>query len=337
MALSLKNLADFPIGIAVSAGNENNSILRNDGGADRAVIEQHFDQLTAGNIMKMSYLHPSENTYAFEQADALVNYALDNNMTIHGHTLVWHSDYQIPNWMKNYSGNYATMLQQHVQTIATYYAGRVVSWDVVNEALADDGDSNAIEGYRNSLWYQKLGAAYIEQAFIAARAADPEADLYYNDYNMEGGQQKFAYLLAMIDDFQARNIPIDGVGFQMHINIEWPSTTQIKNAFQQVVQRGLKVKITELDIPVNTYANPNQYPTFTPDAAERQKTKYREVVAAYLEVVPAELRGGITVWGLRDGDSWLIDLHGRPDWPLLFNDQLEAKPALDGFAEGLNQ
>ena len=333
---SLKKLAGFRIGVAESAGSETNSIFRNDGGIDRTLIQQHFSQLTAGNIMKMSYLHPSENTYTFEHADQLVNYALENNITIHGHTLVWHSDYQIPTWMKNYTGDYATMLQEHVQTIATYYAGRVVSWDVVNEAFADDGDSNAINGYRNSLWYQKLGPDYIEQAFVAADAADPTADLYYNDYNMEGGQQKFDYVLAMIDDFKARDIPIDGVGFQMHINIEWPSESQIKNAFQQVVNRGLKVKVTELDIPVNTYANPDKYQTFTGEAAERQKDKYREVVAAYIDVVPPELRGGITVWGLYDSDSWLIDLHGRPDWPLLFNDLRQGKPALEGFAEGLS-
>ena len=333
---SLKNLAGFPIGVAVSAGSETNSIFRNDGGIDRTLIQQHFSQLTAGNIMKMSYLHPSENTYTFEHADQLVNFALENNISIHGHTLIWHSDYQIPTWMKNYTGDYATLLQEHVQNITSYYAGRVVSWDVVNEAFADDGDSNAINGYRNSLWYQKLGPGYIEQAFIAADAADPVADLYYNDYNLEGGQQKFDYVLAMVDDFKARDIPIDGVGFQMHINIEWPSESQIKNAFQQVVNRGLKVKITELDIPVNTYANPDKYQTFTAEAAERQKDKYREVVAAYLDVVPPELRGGITVWGLYDSDSWLIDLHGRPDWPLLFNDLRQAKPAFDGFVEGLS-
>lgn len=335
--VQLKVLADFPVGVAVSAGNESNTIFGSSSSATvrRLRIEQHFDQITPGNIMKMSYLHPGENTYTFEHADQLVNYALSNNLSVHGHTLVWHSDYQIPEWMKNYNGDYSSMLQGHVQTIVNYYAGRVVSWDVVNEAFADDGDSDAINGYRNSLWYQKIGPAYIEQAFIAADAADPAADLYYNDYNIEGGQQKFDYVLAMVDDFKARGIPIDGVGFQMHINIEWPSETQIKNAFQQIVNRGLKVKITELDIPVNTYANPDKYLTFTNEAAERQKEKYREVVAAYVEVVPPALRGGITVWGVFDSDSWLIDLHGREDWPLLFRDQGEPKPALEGFAEGL--
>lgn len=335
--LSLKALADFPIGIAVSAGDESTTIFGSSSSATvrRARIEQHFDQLTPGNIMKMSYLHPSENTYTFEHADQLVNYALSKDMTVHGHTLVWHSDYQIAEWMKNYTGDYSSMLQGHVQTIVSYYAGRVVSWDVVNEAFADDGDSNAVNGYRNSLWYQKLGPSYIEQAFIAADAADPNADLYYNDYNIEAGQQKFDYVLTMVDDFLERGIPIDGIGFQMHINIEWPSETQIKNAFQQIVNRGLKVKITELDIPVNTYANPDKYQSLTDEAAERQKNKYREVVAAYIDVVPPELRGGITVWGVFDSDSWLIDLHGRPDWPLLFGDFGREKPALHGFAEGL--
>ncbi|HEY5808576.1 MAG TPA: endo-1,4-beta-xylanase [Povalibacter sp.] len=333
----LHTLAAFPIGVAVNAGNEPRSLLRNDarGAAERAAVERHFDSLTPGNIMKMSYLHPEQNTFTFAQADELVNYARAHALRIHGHTLVWHADYQIPNWMRSYSGNWNTMLQSHVRTIVARYAGRIGSWDVVNEAFADDGDATAVNGYRNSLFLQKMGPGYIQQAFIAARAADPNAVLYYNDYNIEAGQQKFTRVLAMVDDFKARNIPIDGIGMQMHINIEWPSTTQIKDAMRRVVQRGLKVRISELDIPVNTFANPNRYATFTAEAAQRQEAKYREVVAAYLEVVPANLRGGITVWGLYDSDSWLIALYGRPDWPLILNDELQNKPATRGFASAL--
>ncbi len=333
----LRTLAAFPIGVAVNAGSEPKSLLRNDarGQAERAVVERHFSSLTPGNIMKMSYLHPAQDSFTFSQADELVNYARAHAMAIHGHTLVWHADYQIPNWMRSFAGDWTVMLQTHVRTVVSRYAGRIGAWDVVNEAFADDGDGSAVNGYRNSLFYQKLGAGYIEKAFLAARAADPAAVLYYNDYNIEAGQQKFTRVLAMVDDFKTRRIPIDGIGFQMHINIEWPSVAQIENAMRQVVQRGLKVRLSELDIPVNTFANPNKYATFTAEAAQRQEAKYREVVAAYLRIVPANLRGGITVWGLYDGDSWLIPLYGRADWPLLLNDALQSKPATRGFANAL--
>lgn len=254
-------------------------------------------------------------------------------MVLHGHALVWHADYQVPNWMKNYTGDWSKMLEAHVTTVAKHYAGKVVSWDVVNEALAD-GNATATKGFRatDSIFYQKMGSSFIEKAFIAARAADPNADLYYNDYGMEGGNSKFNYCMAMVDDFQKRGIPIDGIGFQMHINIDWPSSAQIRAVFSEVVKRGLKVRISELDIPVNTTAG--RFASLNATANELQKKKYREVVAAYLDVVPPELRGGITVWGLSDNGSWLVT-PTKPDWPLLFDADLKAKDALSGFADAL--
>lgn len=306
-------------------------------------VKQHFSEITAGNIMKMSYLHPSENTYTYGEADQFVDWANSNGIGVHGHTFIWHSDYQIPSWMNSYSGNFEAMLDSHVTNIATHFAGRVESWDVVNEAI-DENQSNC---YRNSLFYQRLGSDYIENAFRAARAADPNADLYYNDFDTEGGNSnKLNCMLRIVDGLMANNAPIDGVGFQMHVQIDWPSTSNIRSAFQAVVDRGLKVKITELDVPVNNpYASTAfpQYPTFTAQAAELQKQRYKSIVEAYLDVVPAHLRGGITVWGLWDGDSWLLEFderQGADDWPLLFtgpsNGPYEPKPAFDGFAEALS-
>ncbi len=330
--------------MAVSAGNESRSFL--DIPAKQSTIQQHFNQLTAGNIMKMSYLHPSESTFSYGNADTLVNWAETNGLTVHGHTFIWHSDYQVPSWMKSYSGDFETMLDNHVTQIATHFAGKLESWDVVNEAI-DESQPNC---YRNSLFYQKLGADYIANAFRAADAADPDVDLYYNDYSTENGSAsstKFNCLLQLVDDLIADGVPIDGVGFQMHIQIDWPSANDIGAAFRAIVDRGLKVKITELDIPVNNpYASSAfpQYSTYSDEAAQLQKQRYKDIVSTYLDAVPAHLRGGVTVWGLWDGDSWLLtlgDRAGTDDWPLLFsgpaNGPYEAKPAFYGVEEALSQ
>lgn len=339
-AASLYTLADFPIGVAVSAGNESRSFLTIP--EKEVSIKQHFNQLTAGNIMKMSYLHPSENTYSFGQADAMVDWAVSNGLSVHGHTFIWHSDYQVPGWMSNYSGDFASMMDEHVTTIANHFEGRVTSWDVVNEAI----DENQSSCYRNSLFYQKLGADYISNAFRAARAADPSAELYYNDYDTEGGSSgKLTCLLQLVDTLLDNNVPIDGVGFQMHVQIDWPSSSNIASAFQAIVDRGLKVKITELDVPINNpYAGTAfpQHSTYTSQAAALQKARYKSIVNTYLDVVPAHLRGGVTVWGLWDGDSWLLDFdsrQGADDWPLLFggpaNGPYQEKDAFYGVVEAL--
>lgn len=286
--------------------------------------------------MKMSYLHPSENTFNFTQADDLITFASRNGIRMHGHALIWHSDYQVPSFMKNYSGDFAAMLKTHVQTIASHFSGKVDSWDVVNEALAEDGDSSAVNGFRNSVFYQKMGINYIDQAFINARAADPVADLYYNDYNIENGGAKTTNLYALVDGLKSRNVPITGVGFQMHVLLDWPSTSTIEAAMKAIADRGLKVKITELDVRVNNKYNPSApvYTSLTTEAATRQKERYRQIVAAYLRAVPASQRGGISVWGVWDTDSWL-NTASEPDWPLLFDANFQPKPALQGFADGL--
>ncbi len=350
---SLKGLVDFPIGVAVSAGDETNSILRNNdtGAKQRAIIEQYFDEITPGNIMKMSYLHPDENNFTHTHADNLVDYAHDHGLGVHAHALIWHSNYQVPDWIKNFSSNnkaaWSAMLKTHVQTIASYYAGRVRSWDVVNEAFMDNGDyrNNQPNG-QGSIFYRNMGKDYIEEAFINAREADPAADLYYNDFNISPGGAKLDAVLAMVDDFKGRDIPIpiDGIGFQMHVYLGWPSISNIRNSFQAVVERGLKVKITELDIPINnpydgSYNYPNNYHAlFTPAHANQQKLRYCEIVKAYMEEVPDNLRGGITVWGVWDADTWLNQVlfnNQHQDWPLLFDHNFNPKPALQGVANGL--
>lgn len=331
----LAGQADFPIGVAVIRQFMSTPEMQN-------TVKGDFSQITAGNIMKMSYLHPQENSYTFTEADTLVDWAKANGVGVHGHTFIWHSDYQVPNFMKSYNGNdFQGVMDDHVTTIAKHFAGRVDSWDVVNEAI--DENNNC---WRNSIFYQRLGKNYIANAFRAAHAADPDADLYYNDYDTEGGNRnKLQCLLSLVDELLAQNVPIDGVGFQMHVQIDWPSTGDLANAFQAIVDRGLKVKITELDVPLN---NPwagtpfPQYTSYTSEAAGRQKARYKAIMQTYLEVVPPELRGGFTVWGILDSNSWLLDLgsrQGADDWPLLFtgpaNGPYERKEAYYGVLEAL--
>lgn len=326
----LKSLASFPIGVAVNAGSENNSIINSSTSArQQAVVFPNFNQMTAGNIMKMGYLHPQENTFTFSQADDFVSFANANGIDVHGHTLIWHSDYQVPAFMTNYSGDFAAMLKNHVQTIVSHFQGRVVSWDVVNEALADDGQPTVNNILRSSVFSQRMGLDFIDQAFINARAVDPQVDLFYNDYNIEAGGQKTANLLSLIDGMKARGVPITGVGFQMHVTIDWPSITAIESSLKAVADRGLKVKISEMDVSMKS-----AYTSFTADAATRQQQRYHDIIAAYLRAVPASQRAGITVWGVWDTDSW-INQPGSPDWPLLFDASFQPKPAVQGFKDAL--
>jgi endo-1,4-beta-xylanase len=233
------------------------------------------------------------------------------------------------------------MLDEHVTTIADHFEGRVASWDVVNEVIDENNGC-----WRDSLFHQRLGPDYVANAFRAARAADPDVELYYNDYNTEGGDSdKLDCMLSLIDGLLADGVPIDGVGFQMHVQIDWPSTSAIASAFQAIVDRGLKVKITELDVPVNNPYGADPFPqhtSYTDEAAALQKQRYKSIVQTYLETVPPDLRGGITVWGLWDGDSWLLELSSRQgveDWPLLFTGPADGpyseKPSYDGVAEAL--
>lgn len=327
----LHALAAFPIGVAVPADPWPHSLL---GSPDRqAIVRRHFDSLTAENAMKMKYLQPKPGEFTFQHADALIAWAEQNGLAVHGHTLVWHN--QAPDWMNELEGSpqrFEQALTTHVRTVAEHFAGRVASWDVVNEAFTDD---SPIE-YRDTIWYRNLGPDYIELAFRTARAAAPDAELYYNDYDISGaiGPDKLDRILVMVDDFVERGVPIDGIGFQMHVDTDTPGLEAIRQAFAKVTQRGLKVKITELDVSVN---QAERLTALDASTAALQRHRYADLVRIYVDTVPPDQRAGITVWGITDGDSWIPGFRDRPDWPLLFTADFEPKPALAGFAEGLGE
>lgn len=340
-ATTLKNIKPLPIGVAVPAGTANNSILNSEQRAE--IVKQYFTQLSAENIMKMSFLQPSQGNFTFSNADELVNFANNNGLSVHGHVLVWHS--QVPNWMRDFQGDKAAwinIMENHVQRVASHFSGKLTSWDVVNEAFNEDGSyrsaavdsGHGVDQRQASIWHQNIGDEFIERAFKTAHEADTNAELYYNDYNISWNEAKLDAIVAMAKDFKSRGIPIDGIGFQLHINESNPSAAQFAKQLQKVVNLGLKVKITELDIQMNHSANATE---LTPYIAERQKQRFFEIISTYLSTVPVNLRGGITVWGVSDSDSWITGLTGNTDWPLLFDDEFNAKPALQGFADALNQ
>lgn len=315
----LRDESPFPVGVAVQAnrltGNYN------------TVISKEFSSLTAEYEMKMDNTHPSADTYNWGPTDALVAYAEANDMQVHGHALIWHNS--TPSWVVNFAGTdeeFETMIEEYITTVVTRYKGRVRSWDVVNEAITDGGGS-----LRQSVFRQKMGPDYIAKCHQFAHAADPDALLFYNDYNIEFDATKQNAMLALVDGMLAADVPIHGVGFQMHVSYNFPSKATLQSITQKIVTRGLMVHYSELDIRANPE---NDLTALTDERANLQKQKVREIVEVFMEV-PAEQRFAITVWGLRDSDTWLISFWGQPDWPLLFNNDFTPKPAYTGFLEGL--
>lgn len=343
----LASLADFPIGVAVAAGSGAADILTNT--ARQNIVRAEFSQIVAENIMKMSYMY-SGNNFSFTNADRLVNWAATNGKTVHAHALVWHPSYQLPGWATDSNANFRQDYARHIDTVAAHFAGKVKSWDVVNEALfdgADDDGRGSANGYRQSVFYrQYAGPSYIDEAFRRARAADPTAELYYNDFNTEENGTKTTALVSLVQRLLSNGVPIDGVGFQMHVMNDYPSITNIRASLQKIVALSptLKIKITELDVRLNNPYDGNSSNDYTNrnDCAvscaglDRQKARYKEIVQAYLDIVPPARRGGITVWGIADPDSWFYTHQNLPDWPLLFNDSLQPKPAYQGVQEALN-
>ncbi len=331
----------YPVGAAIPAGDFHNSIFdRND---LMAVVEEHFSQFTAENIMKPVYIQPEEGRFEFDDANELLDYAQQIGATVHGHTLVWHS--QVPEWMKEkcQSTDKSTcieVMENHVTEVVTHfkanYPDQLVSWDVLNEAFYEDGTyrDTGKPGEEGSFWYEVIGEEYIQLAFEKARENDANVDLYYNDFNLSHNGPKLDAVINMIEEMKAANTPIDGLGFQMHIGLNHPEIEVIQAAFEKAQQTGLKVKITELDMRMNDIDDVT-LTQLTPEMAEKQKQRYHDIIATYLEVVPAEQRGGFSVWGVSDADSWLPDFWGKPDWPLLFDEELNAKPALEGVSDAV--
>jgi len=316
----------FPIGVAVSP-----RALQDD---DAPLIRREFNSLTPENAMKMGPIHPKEQEYFWAHADSIVAFAQRNQMKIRGHTLCWHN--QTPSWMfvdaKGDTVSKEVLLQRlkdHITTVVTRYKGKVYAWDVVNEAVSDAPG----EFYRKSAWYKICGEEFIAKAFQYAHQADPDAQLFYNDYN-EIDPVKREKIFKLVTGLKQAGVPIHGVGLQGHWAITEPSAEQLDATLARFAGAGLKIQITELDISVypkehHTRARTAQDDNteFTTDKEQRQAETYRmcfELFRKYRQVL-----SGVTFWNISDRGSWLdnFPVRGRKDYPLLFDQQLKRKNA----------
>lgn len=277
-------------------------------GTYSSIANREFNMITAENEMKMDATEPNQNQFSYGNADRIVNWARSNGKQVRGHALAWHS--QQPGWMQNMSGTaLRNAMLNHVTQVATYYRGKIHSWDVVNEAFAD-GSS----GGRRDSNLQRTGNDWIEAAFRAARAADPNAKLCYNDYNTDNwSHAKTQGVYNMVRDFKSRGVPIDCVGFQAHFNSGNPVPSNYDVTLRNFAALGVDVQITELDIE---------------GSGSSQAQQYQGVVQACLSVARCT---GITVWGVRDSDSWRAS-----GTPLLFDGSGNKKAAYTSVLNQLN-
>ena len=308
------------------------------------IIKKHFNSIVAENCMKSEEIHPEEGVYNFELADKFVEFGEANDMFIIGHCLVWHS--QLAKWFPyDENGNYVTpevlkqRMKDHITTIVTRYKGRVHGWDVVNEAIVEDGS------YRKSPFYEILGEEFIPYAFECAHAADPDAELYLNDYGMNVKGRRYTYV-KIIKDLQSRGIRIDAIGMQGHMGMDYPDFTEFEESLKAYAGTGINVMITEWDMSalptVNMGANVadveaynammNPYPDGLPEEVsavwnERMKT-FMDMFVKYSDVITR-----VTAWGVSDNDSWKNNwpMRGRVEYPLLFDRNLQPKPFLNEY------
>ncbi len=292
-----------------------------------AVAARQFDSITPENEMKWESIEPRENIFAFQGGDALVALASESAMRVRGHTLVWLS--LLASWAKAVSGEalHAAMIH-HVKSVVGHYKGRIAQWDVVNEALAD-GSSGTL---RADSPFTSLGPRFIDDAFSTAHEADPDAILFYNDYEIEGqGAAKTEAALQLVKRLKDAGVPIGGVGFQMHVDPRhWPTDDDIRANFERFTALGVAVEITEMDVPVGEIQGTLE------QKLARQKEIARGIVAACVAVAQCT---GVTVWGFTDAHSWLNDAHWGalrgtlPHYPLPFDAEVRPKPMFFGILD----
>ena len=317
--LNIDNLRESPLkmGAAVSIDP-----LKNDAKYKEILIKE-FSSITAENAMKMSVISKGQGQYNFTDADYIVDFAKENNMRVHGHTLIWYRE--TPSWIENFSGNkdaWKDVMKEYIQDVVTHFKGVVASWDVVNEAILDDGT------YRPCVWLTNIGTEYIELAFQYAHEADPDAVLFYNDYGQEYSHAKNVAINNLIDELLEKNVPVHGIGLQMHTGIN-KLESRLKYAIRAAASRNLKVHVSELDVSVNP--DDKEGVTFTDELAKKQQDVYRYVTQGMMEI-PQALQYGITMWGVTDQYSWR---YSAPDWVLPFGKDYQRKPAYDGILQGL--
>lgn len=303
------------------------------------LVKQHFNSIVAENCMKCEVIHPEEDRYDFTLADQFVSFGEKNGMAVIGHCLIWHS--QLAPWFcVDEKGNNVTpevlkqRIKDHITTIVTRYKGRIKGWDVVNEAILEDGS------YRKSKFYEILGEEFIPLAFQYAHEADPDAELYYNDYamNMPGKREG---VVKLVSSLKEKGIRIDAVGMQGHMGMDYPDINEFEQSIVAFAGTGVKVMVTEWDM--------SALPTVKQSANISDTVAYQKMLNPYPETLPdsvskawnnrmkqffglfekhADVISRVTAWGVSDSDSWKNDfpVKGRHDYPLLFDRNYQPKP-----------
>ena len=354
---------DFLVGVAVK-----NSQFTGAHPAEAALITNQFNSISPENVLKWDAVHPQPNRYNFGPADRYVEFGLTNHMFIIGHVLIWHS--QTPAWVfQDDQGKPLTRdallarMREHIFTVVGRYRGKIGGWDVVNEAVNEDG------AMRQSPWQKIIGDDYVIKAFQYAREADPQAELYYNDFSMENAPKRAGGLalvkklqaagcedleqvtpghgaVALLGKLRATGNLITGVGLQGHYNLTWPTPAQVDDTIKAFSQLGVKVMITELDMNMLPPASDtNTADVSLTVAARAELDPYTKGVPAAVSQVEAERYASlfkvfvanrqsvsrVTIWGLTDGDSWLNDwpVKGRTAYPLMFDRNCQPKPWVD--------
>ncbi len=308
------------------------------------IVAAQFNTISPENVLKWGSVHPLADSYNFGPADRYVSFGEKHGMFIIGHCLVWHS--QTPRWVfQNDRGEPVTRevlldrMHDHIRTVVGRYKGRIGGWDVVNEALNEDGS------LRQSPWYRIIGEDYLVKAFQFAHEADPQAELYYNDYSLEN-EAKRKGAVELIRKLKAAGAAIAGIGLQGHDKMDWPTARQESETIEAFAALGIRVNISELDVDVlprttrqNTAdiaataagtAESNPYTAGLPEEMQRALAKrYAELFEVFVQ--HRAVMGRVTFWGVTDGDSWLnnFPVRGRTNYPLLFDREGKPKPAFD--------
>jgi endo-1,4-beta-xylanase len=324
----------FPIGVAVSP-----QVLK---GPASEFIVKHFNSITPENAMKMGPIHPEENRYFWKDADAIVDFAQSNGLKVRGHNLCWHE--QTPKWLfKDSLGNPVSKevllrrLKSHITAVVSRYKGKVYAWDVVNEAIDDDNT----KFLRNSPWYQICGEEFIARAFEYAHEVDPDALLFYNDYNTER-PEKMERVYNLLKKLVDAKVPINGVGLQAHWTINEPTESELRTTLKRFSSLGLKTQITELDISIYPWEKltrerrADESDAFTPEIEQKQSKQYKMVFDVFREF--QSVITGVTFWNITDKYTWLdtYPVKGRKNYPLLFDQNAQPKKAyweVVGFKE----
>jgi endo-1,4-beta-xylanase len=325
-----------------------------EGSATQRIIDKHYNAITTGNELKPAYINPSNGVFDFATPDKYIKYG-DNHpdVKLRGHTLVWHS--QVPDWWFRGSGangkatkdELLSRMEEYISTVVGRYKGKIDTWDVVNEALSDSTGDLRREN-EQSLWTSIIGdldgdgydSDYIEQAFIMAHKADPDAQLIINDYNIEFDTKKINAMYDLIKRMLEKGIPVDGVGIQAHVQLGSVSPATFERAIEKFAELkklnpDFAIQITELDVSIFAWSDTAKTKQITPELEISLAEYYRDLYEMFVRQADKGNLELVVSWGFYDGGSWLDDypVQGRVNAPLLFNRRFYAKPAFWGVVD----